>query len=46
MFTSLFNNTLLCMSFVYVIIEPKLEHEIGLFSKQTSTFPKLNIGCS
>jgi len=37
MLTSLFMNTLLCLSFVHLIIEPKVGLEFDLFTKQTNT---------
>ena len=37
MLTSLFMNTLLYLSFVRLIIEPKVGLEFDLFTKQTNT---------
>ena len=34
MFTSLFTNTLLCLSLICLIIEPKVRFELSLFTKQ------------
>ena len=50
MLTSLFMNTLLCLSFVRLIIElKKLRLELGLLYKQINInkiFPKSSLSCS